>query len=277
MIWLTDKIKGIRQDTYGFINPNCFFKQKVINKTKDKTLHRISKENVAPSLIGLVVDSLTRFLITKNKKEVFSYSILGSKICALMFKNDIYISTAQQLLDEINGLDDNSIISACNLLVYYDYFRDGEECSPIEIKPNKETIHNIKVMVQRNLSFFEVFETKEIKTDLTFESDFVLKGSLIDGYYMTNDTLWDFKLSVHKFNKFDTWQLAIFWMLGIRSVEKQNYLKIKNLGFFNPRLNTKYILSIDEIDLSTFTRMEKWANWVLNNEYFNKKELNKDE
>lgn len=75
-------------------------------------------ENIHASLIGLAVDYLTRFMNETKVEDSFRISLMGANIIN-------QLSNANNLLNTIKGLDDNSIISACKLVGYDVCYRAG--------------------------------------------------------------------------------------------------------------------------------------------------------
>ena len=147
MASVTQRIKQIKQPRGGYINPNMFtiVKMDSLNNLNDT-------ENIHASLIGLAVDYLTRFMNGTKVEDSFRISLMGANIIN-------QLSNANNLLNTIKGLDDNSIISACKLVGYDVCYRAGVMgYRPVEeILPDKSTIENIKIMVERSLSFIELF------------------------------------------------------------------------------------------------------------------------
>lgn len=93
----------------------------------------------------------------------------------------------------------------------------------------------------------------------TFEhdgySDLVTAG---DGDYLTQNTLWDFKVSKKKPTNKHTLQILMYWIMGQHS-GKTEFENIKNIGIFNPRLNTVYQIPVDEIPASVITEIEEYV------------------
>ena len=77
-----------------------------------------------------------------------------------------------------------------------------------------------------------------------------------DGDFLTNDTLWDFKVAKTKPNNKHTLQLLMYWIMGQHSGQEK-YKNIKRLGIFNPRLNTVYLLNVKDIPENVIKTVEK--------------------
>jgi hypothetical protein len=244
MFSVTQLIKMIKQPYGGFIPASSFFKYQLENEEE-----LFTDENVHASLIGLSVDYLTRFMLGKNPMIAFKISILGSEVIKQK-------SNALRLLKNINGLDDKSIRAAIKLSAYDVCYRASVLGfkPPREIKPNKNTITNVRIMVNRGLEFFGRYGpiTSE---GFTFEGGYTDTVSSGDGDFTTKDTIWDFKVSKNHPKKEHTLQLLMYYLMGLHSVHEE-FKNIKNLGIFNPRKNLVYTLAIDSLDSDMLTFIE---------------------
>lgn len=126
---------------------------------------------------------------------------------------------------------------------------------PVErIVPDQATIANIRIMVERSLSFFKAFGS--VTTDgFTMEGAYTATITTGDGDFLTKDTLWDFKVTTSKPNKDHTLQLLIYYLMGRRSIHLE-FQTIENLGIFNPRQNTIYQLPISKISDEVIKEVE---------------------
>ncbi|MBO6094818.1 hypothetical protein J6P11_02175 [bacterium] len=113
MASVTQRIKEIKQPKGGYISPKLF--QKIFLKTDDKLA---TIENISQSTIGSVVHYLTRFCLNKDKFNAFIISIIGAQLAEKYYNIKKAIKNASKLLEDINGLDDQSIINACKLVEY---------------------------------------------------------------------------------------------------------------------------------------------------------------
>ena len=219
---VTARIQEIKQPYGGYISPSQFEAYKLADSQK---LYKI--ENLHPTIIGIVVDYLTRFS-------------MGSK--------------------HIIELDDDSIINACKLVTFDSWLRNPIAAKTAkgwrETNPDKETIHNIRTMVNRGILFWKS-AGPIIKDGFTFEpfgyTSTVDRG---DGDFLTKDTLWDFKVSKYQPTSKHTLQLLMYWIMGQHST-KPEFKSIDKLGIFNPRLNTIYTLSISKIDSKVIQAVER--------------------
>lgn len=250
---VTQRIKEIKQPVGGYINPKLF---DLIEQEDGNVLY--DEENINPGLVGLVIDYMTRFLNSGDKEEAFKISLMGAKLINETRK-------AYKLLENINGIDEDSIISACKLCGYdvclrasITYFKNVDE-----INPNKETIHNINIMIKRGLTFFKEYGPV-IKDGITFRGGYTSIISSGDADFITYDTLWDFKVSKKSPTKDHTLQLIVYYLLGIHSYEC-DFSNIKKIGIFNPRKNTVYLYELKNISENIIKEIEKEVIGYKNN------------
>ncbi len=245
MYSVTQRIKQITQPRGGYLKPKDFSVTVLDDKV---TLNPL--ENIHPTLMGLVVDYLTRYATGAPLKKAFFISLLGAECIDQM---DI----AKELLEEITGLDDSSIRNACKLTGYDVCCRAGvEKYYPIErINPDSDTIYNIKTMVHRSVSFMNQYGPV-IRDGFTFTGGYTALVSSGDGDFLTEDTLWDFKVSKYKPTCAHTLQLLIYYLMGKHSIYPE-FQDIEQIGIFNPRLNYVYQLKVSQISADVIQTVSK--------------------
>lgn len=246
MCSVTERISKIHQPRGGYINPKEF---EIIYLDEEGLNDLNSNENISPSLIGITVDYLTRFMSGTPVEEAFKISEKGAT-------NVNQLGLFYELLFSINGLDDDSIIAATKVSGYDSAYRAGIMAfTPIEnIEPDIKTIENIRKMVQRSLTFLKLYGPK-VLDGLTFEggyTGYVCKG---DGDFLTKDTLWDFKVTKNNIQSKHTLQLLMYWRMGIHSIHPE-YKNIKYLGIYNPRKNIVYRLDVNKISSDVIKEVE---------------------
>lgn len=252
---VTQRIKAIKQPRGGYVKPSQFTIQKIED---GQTLNE--NENVHASVIGMVVDYLTRFVMGSDVDEAFGISYLGAKISDHILGRRSAVKTAKRLLSGIKGLDNNSIINACKIVTYDVWYRNPMNAilakGVEETNPDIETIENIRIMVERSIKFWNQFGPVT-ESGFSFEpngyTDTVDEG---DGDYLTADTLWDFKVTKSKPNSKHTLQLLMYWIMGQHSGQ-DIYKDIVRIGMFNPRLNLIYTLDIADIDSGIIKEIEE--------------------
>lgn len=273
MYSVTRRIEMVKQPRGGYLSKRQF---DIISIDDGKVLHE--NENIHASLVGLAVDYLTRFVMGTPANKAFHISVSGAR--ALDYANsglnaeldgkdsdefvNILLSDefhkkmqkqlkcveeqkTQKLLSTIKGLDDNSIISACKLVGYDVCFRaEAMAYKPIEeINPDKNTVENINIMVNRSLHFWNEYGPI-VKDGFYFEGGYTDIVSTGDGDFLTKDTLWDFKVSKREPTSKHTLQLLMYYIMGCHSIHPE-FQSIEKLGLFNPRMNKVYISTVSSI------------------------------
>ncbi len=270
MASVTKRISEVKQPRGGYLKPSLFEEIKISDDLE------LSGENISPIIIGLAVDYLTRFMLLKAdenntdmiqiKVDSFNISLkgyltrehlLGEEAVKQDEDNQVEID---QLLDTINGLDDESIIAACKAVTYDVWYRNPMQAlnskNAMETNPDKDTVNNIRIMVTRSLNFWKLYGPVLVNgftyNDAAY-TDIITKA---DGDYLTNDTLWDFKVSKSKPTNKHTLQLLIYWIMGKHSKQVE-FSNVNKLGIFNPRLNTVYLYDMDRLDKDVIKEVEE--------------------
>lgn len=241
---VTQRVREIKQPHGGYLPVKGF---EVINLNDDLILNEV--ENIHSSIIGLAVDYLTRFKMENNVVKAFDISLKGAKLIGMYNK-------ALELIDNINDLDDISITNACKMCGFDVCYRASlMGYRPIEeINPDVNTIENIRIMVKRSLSFFEIYGPV-LHNEPTFEGGYTDIVNAGDGDYITADTLWDFKVSTSKITSKHTLQILMYYIMGLHSVHGY-YKNIKKLGFYNPRMNVVYLCKVSSISSEIIKEVE---------------------
>ena len=164
---------------------------------------------------------------------------------------------AKKLIAAVNGLDDTSIVAAIKLTGFDVAYRATPAAyKPIEdINPDSYTISNVRIMVGRALDFFDRYGPVT-KFGYTFEDGYTKVIGTGDGDFMTSDTLWDFKVSKNEPQNKHTFQLLVYYIMGLHSSHPE-YRNIKQLGIYNPRSNKVYRYPIDKIGDEVIKRIEE--------------------
>ena len=256
---VTGRIGEIKQPRGGYIKPSQF---EEITFNDDIELN---EENVHASIMGMVIDYMTRFMSGASVEEAFNISVMGYQAKVMRMGKGIVLKDKfkkldiESLLKQIKGLDDKSIIAACKACTYDGWFRNPMGAvmakGADEITPDKATIENIKTMVNRSLAFWEKYGPVTVD-GFTFEKDgYTETVNSGDGDYLTADTMWDFKVSKSKPTNKNTLQLLMYWIMGQHS-GKNEFRGIKRLGIFNPRLNTAYLLDMSVVPAEVIKEVE---------------------
>ena len=253
MTSVVQRINQIKQPYGGYLRSSSF---KTIQFQDESCLSK--SENIHPTLIGLVVDYLTRFMISKDATSAFQISLIGAKVAQTYFNQLDAELTAVHLLQNITGLDDLSIVSSAKLVTFDVWYRNPDAAlyskSYYEVNPDAATIENIKIMVNRSLAFWQSYGP--ITSDgFTLEGGYTSLINSGDGDYLTKDTLWDFKVSKYAPTSKYTLQILIYYLMGQHSGQTI-FKDINKIGIFNPRLNIAYLKNIEEIPPSTIKEVE---------------------
>jgi hypothetical protein len=270
---VTKRIEQIKQPRGGFLRPTDM---ETINLNDGIILNE--NENIHSAIVGMTVDYLTRFINGKDRKKAFAISLRGADIASKYGPKNSY-DVAIDLLESIDGLDDNSIVSACKLVTFDVWFRNMRVApfskTYIETMPDDATISNIRTMVKRSLSFIDKYGpiTKDgfsfelANGDMNDYRKMVASGkgswggytatvNTGDGDFLTNDTLWDFKVSSSELTSKHTLQLLMYWIMGQHS-KQICYENIRKIGIFNPRFNKVYIFDINNLSAEVIEFIEK--------------------
>lgn len=246
MVSVTKRISQIKQPRGGYLPIKNFDLQEF----NDGSI--LGEENITPQSMGLVIDYLTRIANGTSPADVFHIALKGAKILGVE-----QFELARELLNYINSStwDDNtSIKNSCKLVGFDTVVRAGAQTfKPVsQIEPDESTINNIKIMVNRSLVFFEEFGPV-IKDGFTFLGGYGKHITSGDGDFLTEDTLWDFKVSQKKPQSKDTLQVLIYYIMGLNSLS----LNIDKIGFFNPRLNQVFTYNVSDISPSVRKEIEQ--------------------
>lgn len=240
MFSVTARVKNVNQPRLGYIPSTELNVIEYFDKQKIKKIDSAYK-----AIQGMVVDYLTRFMKGTSKHIAFQVSLMGAQ------KVD-ELDNAYKLLNNIKGLDAVSIHNACQLVGYDVAYRRGKfSYTPVDrILPDKQMMQNIVILVNRSLNFLKNIGPV-VSEGFTFEGGYNDVISSGDGDYLTEDTLWDFKVSEAKPSIQNTLQLLVYYILGIHSIHPE-FQKIKELGIYNPELNIAYTVSLSSISDKTF-------------------------
>lgn len=273
MASVTARINQIKQPRGGFIRPSD-----MTVEYQNDGVELNSEENVHASIVGMSVDYLTRFMNGAPLEDAFAISLRGAQMAENFGVKGLF-TTAVKLLHKIKGLDDTSITNACKLTTFDVWFRNAPAAMMAknykETNPDKETVENIKIMVNRSLAFFKKYGPVT-KDGFTFEpvdgreSDYqrmceTKKGSwggytgtveTGDGDFLTRDTLWDFKVTVSEPTNKHTLQLLMYWIMGQHS-RQAVFKTITKIGIFNPRLNKVYLFVVNTLPKEIIEVVEK--------------------
>ena len=254
MTSVTGRVKEIKQPQGGYLSIKEF---KVVELSNTKRLNDI--ENIHASVIGMAVDYLTRLMNGASVIEAFKISLLGAARAEEFEVKNAKNEILSYVLN-IKGLDDESIINACKAVSFDVWVRNFISAMTTkrakDINPDLKTIENIRILVERSISFWEKYGPIKISGfgfNKNARTEIITSG---DGDYLTEDTMWDFKISKSEPTTKDTLQLLIYYIMGLHSGEDY-YKNIKKIGFYNPRLNKVYTYEVNKLSKDTIKEIEK--------------------
>lgn len=221
----------------------CFQDEKQLN----------DNEYVRSDIVGLAVDYLSRMMITGDKSKAFRISLMFKRLTKYP-PESWECHAADRLFEHITGVDDSSIINACQLVCFDDLFRASKfdnnnfrYLQTLQPAQYKSTVENIRVMVQRCIDYFKGCHSPD--------TGFCVKygGVFGDGDYFTGTELCDLKVSKYKLYEgrpenflHHTKQVLLYWYAGLHT-EGLDFSKIDTLSIFNPRLNMAWKLKVSQL------------------------------
>lgn len=106
----------VKQPRGGYLPPSWF---QTIPFSNENGL--FPTENIHPSLVGLVVHYLTRYMQTGNIRKAFHVPMVGAQAKQMLSISSRGISPVLELagyLTKINGLSEFSIVNACKAVTF---------------------------------------------------------------------------------------------------------------------------------------------------------------
>lgn len=234
MVSITQRIKQIKQPHGGYL-PKKLFKYHKFPTSK------INYDKKLATTIGMTVDYLSRYTLGSMPSKAFEISLQGAR---LVGKED----HVKGLLKNINrSLDDRCILSACKIVQYDCYVRGTKPDFNIneEIKIDNSTLDAVRNMVQRVVSILRDNTNKVLKFNVKFPcpADYIVKQG--DADFMTDDTLWDIKVSDKPINSKYTLQILMYYLQSTRSTI--DYSNIKYLALYSPVTDEIYYINVNDI------------------------------
>lgn len=237
MVSVVQRIKEIPRDFHQVLPKLSEF------VLTERTYKHILKENmnIPPHKLGLIVDYLSRFMVTNDKIDAFKVPLIGAD-----YVNELFF--AEKYLNQITGLDDKSIIAAVTL-ISYDNIARGGRFDPLQTPLNQESLFSIRELVNRSLDFYQEYPV--ILEGFTFGKGYTNIIDRGDGDFITQDTLFDMKVSKYPPSRDHIWQIIIYYFMakesGIKELEN-----VSKIGIYNPRLNNVYTFDMSDFpDLQT--------------------------
>jgi hypothetical protein len=251
---VTQRIKQVRQPIGGYINPKTLTKEFLL---KDGVFE-FPKESAHPSLVGLAVDYLTRYMLGDSAEEAFKISLLGLEVCeSAGMKEDAEYGRELlgRLSRDLNMTTVESAIKLCGFDVCMRVGMAGYKSITL-INADLYTCSNVAIMVKRNLNLFKVYGAP-VLNGFVFKGGYTFTVGSGDGDFVTPDTLWELKVSVREPTKEWTLQTLMYWRMGLHSEHREIFEKVKYLGIVNPRKNAVYRIAVANIPEKNIEAVER--------------------
>lgn len=252
-----DELRAQHISPSNYINIADFEKRRFDDGIAPDDLFPYDNIEVTPSMMGDVVEYLTRYMLLRKKQEAFKLPILGAKIGG-------YEIPAKYLLRDIRGLNHASIESACRLVSYNRFIFQRKIVAEIfgydeRFKVLQSgTADNIRIFVNRSVTFFKE-HGPVVKAGFAFLPNSPACTSAVRfgiGDFLTADTLWDMKVQREGFKSKQALQVLMYWIMGQHSGQ-EIFKGIKKIGLYNPRQNTAYILDTARIPSEVISAVER--------------------
>lgn len=227
--------------------------------TDDKSDLQEGEESLKPTLMGTLIDYLTRIVIYKDLKAFDFIKNTKNKKLIQQLKKDFKDIDYTQLTQE-------NITLVTRLCLFEHSFRGNEYIDPLKenIEINTLTCDHIKTMLNRANNFFNKFGQPvltqykcSITTSLKEKTYVEIYG---DGDYLLQDALVDFKVSKNGPTQDYVRQLLIYYIGLVGKDLKKKKVKreeIKYLIIFNPRLDMFYKLDLESISKASLGEVNK--------------------
>lgn len=251
---VTQRIKQVGQPRGGYLNPKMLTKSVLF----EDGVSELPNESVHPSLVGLAVDYLTRYMLGDSAEEAFKISLLGLGVCeSAGMKEDAEYGRElfRRLSRDLNMTTVESAIKLCSFDVCVRAGMPGYK-SIMLINADLYTCSNVAVMVKRNLNLFKVYGAP-VLNGFVFKGGYTPTVSSGDGDFVTPDTLWELKVSVREPTKDWTLQTLMYWIMGLNSEHYEIFEKVKYLGIVNPRKNAVYRIAVADIPMEVIEAVER--------------------
>ena len=243
MATVVGRIKEIKQPRGGYINPKAMKVRSLGTDTLGPL--PLDVETVHASTMGMAVDYLTRMEGGTEARDAFAVSLRGARLLG----NEA-VANAEADVDNLTAgrIDDGAIKAACRLVGYDVAFRaEPSMFNPnARSEPDVTTVNHIRAMLERSLKFFQEYGPVTAGR-FTFPGAYTDLIQAGDGDFLTENTIWDFKVSVKPPTSAHTLQLLIYYLMGRRSDTSALFDPIQYLGVFNPRFDTVYRVALDNI------------------------------
>lgn len=185
--------------------------------------------------LKFTVMSLTRYMITKNPILSMATPSTGAIKAELYLGIYGVMGDFHDLLLNLKGIDDDSIIAVVRMIKYLKYTVTYENLNYDFTDPDKELIQNIRTMVERSLKFIESENIKIKDHGIDIEEDDIVNSSAFssDIYISDGKLVWMSK-KLHEPCSEDIIELYDFYKRGVMSDESELFAPIEWLVLYSP-------------------------------------------
>ena len=184
--------------------------------------------------LKFTVMSLTRYIITKNPILSMATPSTGAIRAELYLGISGVMGDFHDLLLNLKGIDDDSIISVVRMIKYLKYTVTYENLNYDFTDPDKELIQNIRTMVERSLKFIESENIKIKDHGIDIEEDDIVNSSAFssDIYISDGKLVWMSK-KLHEPCSEDIIELYDFYKHGVMSDEQELFAPVEWLVLYS--------------------------------------------
>lgn len=265
MATVTERIQCVKQPYGGYIRLSDFRKI----KGYDNGVELNTLENVSPSLIGAVVEYLTRsyfftdhfgYSVEEGMTKAFEVSLRGAMVAERYFGVKGAVDVARKLFVDMVGSSNREIIitNVLKLATFDVWYRNPYYAKPgayEAVNPNTSTVENVHTMIIRSVRFFE-WNGPMTSAGFDFSpSGYTATVDKGDGDFLTRDTLWDMKVYKGRLTSKHTLQVLMYWIMGQHSGQ-EIFNGVTKIGLYNPRENVGYVLDVSKIPADVIREVE---------------------
>lgn len=184
--------------------------------------------------LKFTVMSLTRYMITKNPILSMATPSTGAIRAELYLGISGVMGDFHDLLLNLKGIDDDSIIAVVRMIKYLKYTVTYENLNYDFTDPDKELIQNIRTMVERSLKFIESENIKIKDHGIDIEEDDIVNSSAFssDIYISDGKLVWMSK-KLHEPCSEDIIELYNFYKRGVMSDEPELFAPVEWLVLYS--------------------------------------------
>ena len=184
--------------------------------------------------LKFTVMSLTRYIITKNPILSMATPSTGAIRAELYLGISGVMGDFHDLLLNLKGIDDDSIIAVVRMIKYLKYTVTYENLNYDFTDPDKELIQKIRTMVERSLKFIESENIKIKDHGIDIEEDDIVNSSAFssDIYISDGKLVWMSK-KLHEPCSEDIIELYDFYKRGVMSDEPELFAPVEWLVLYS--------------------------------------------